>query len=66
MRQGGIEPPSIAWKATMLTITPLTLTPLPYFYNMDIAHSVIYLFFLAYKELSKKERKKRNYSIMSK
>uniref|UniRef100_A0AAF5PQM8 Uncharacterized protein n=1 Tax=Wuchereria bancrofti TaxID=6293 RepID=A0AAF5PQM8_WUCBA len=24
MRQGGIEPPSIAWKATMLTITPLT------------------------------------------
>lgn len=25
MRQGGIEPPSIAWKATMLTITPLTL-----------------------------------------
>ena len=25
LRQGGIEPPSIAWKATMLTITPLTL-----------------------------------------
>ena len=25
MRQRGIEPRSTAWKATMLTITPLTL-----------------------------------------
>ena len=25
MRQPGIEPGSAAWKATMLTITPLTL-----------------------------------------
>ena len=27
MRQPGIEPGSAAWKATMLTITPLTLVP---------------------------------------
>ena len=26
MRRPGIEPGSIAWKATMLTITPATLT----------------------------------------
>ena len=26
LRQPGIEPGSAAWKATMLTITPLTLT----------------------------------------
>ena len=26
MRQPGVEPGSTAWKATMLTVTPLTLT----------------------------------------
>ena len=28
LRQRGIEPRSTAWKATMLTITPLTLVPI--------------------------------------
>ena len=28
LRSGGIEPPSNAWKASMLTITPRTLTSL--------------------------------------
>ena len=31
MRQPGIEPGSIAWKATMLTFTPLTLLITLYF-----------------------------------
>ena len=33
MRQRGIEPRSTAWKATMLTITPLTLV-VKYTYNI--------------------------------
>ena len=34
MRQRGIEPRSTAWKATMLTITPLTLV-VKYTYNIN-------------------------------
>ncbi|VIO90706.1 Uncharacterized protein BM_BM1260 [Brugia malayi] len=59
MRQGGIEPPSIAWKATMLTITPLTPVMPTYFaYKL---HKLNYQW--DQLELSKR---KRNYNIMSK
>ena len=43
MRQPGIEPGSIAWKATMLTFTPPTL-------NINVGNTFLYYAILGYQD----------------
>ena len=42
MRQPGVEPGSAAWKAAMLTVTPLTLAEMPHSPCDSICKIVVY------------------------